>query len=139
MFKHKPAFYLNFFFFFVFCFVFVFEIKKQKTKFGIIIDLIIEMFLKNWHITSTLYTLLGFPLIFVVNPVCPCKPYKSPPSLSWDKLLDCVGEGREKVRNFCLKGGGGEGRSGRNGELHLKWEGLKKFSFVCSLVWLVVF
>ena len=126
MFKHKPAFYLNFFFFFVFCFVFVFEIKKQKTKFGIIIDLIIEMFLKNWHITSTLYTLLGFPLIFVVNPVCPCKPYKSPPSLSWDKLLDCVGEGGEKC---SLERGRGRGEEWKEWGVTLEMGGIEEIQF----------
>ena len=67
-----------------------------------------------WHIPSKLYTILGFPLIFVVNPVSPCKPYITPPSLrGWGinfSKYDCVGERGEK---FLLdKWGGGEGESG---------------------------
>ena len=45
--------------------------------------------------------------------------------------------GRE-VLIFLFEKGGRRG-VGRNGGLHLKWDGLKKFSFVCSLDWLVVF
>ena len=84
------------------------------------------MFLKNWHITSTLYTLLGFPLIFVVNPACPCKPYKSPPSLSWDKLLDCVGEGGEKC---LLERGRGRGEEWKEWGVTLEMGGIEEIQF----------
>ena len=112
-----------------FCCFFL-KIKRQKIK---------------WHNYScnyknisqkilTVFLMLAYTFIFVLNTVCPCKPYIPTPSLRGNKLFQIYVLEKE-MRNFCVKRAGEKGGVGRMGRGSYIWNKRDWRYSVFSVVW----